>query len=96
MTDHMMVAHYDSVNGWSAPRIRPYGPLAIDPASSCIQYATNVFEGMKVHPLYPQRKHHSRCPLGIFSPRRKTPPVQAGHEHEAYGGVSRARRAASV
>ncbi|KAI0696412.1 aminotransferase [Cerioporus squamosus] len=28
---------------------QPYGPLAIDPASSCLQYATNVFEGMKAY-----------------------------------------------
>ncbi len=48
MTDHMMVVHFDPVQGWSAPEIKPYGPLAIDPASSCLQYATNVFEGMKV------------------------------------------------
>ena len=44
----MMVSHYDPVHGWSAPEIKPYGPFAIDPASSCLQYATNVFEGMKV------------------------------------------------
>ena len=49
MTDHMMVAHYDPVHGWSAPEIKPYGPLLIDPASSCLQYATNVFEGMKAY-----------------------------------------------
>lgn len=44
----MIVASYDPVHGWSAPEIKPYGPLSIDPASSCLQYATNVFEGMKV------------------------------------------------
>ena len=49
MTDHMMVAHYHPVRGWSAPEIKPYGPLSIDPASSCLQYATNVFEGMKAY-----------------------------------------------
>ncbi|KAM5538856.1 hypothetical protein V8D89_007578 [Ganoderma adspersum] len=49
MTDHMMVVHFDPVHGWSAPEIKPYGPLAIDPASSCLQYATNVFEGMKAY-----------------------------------------------
>ena len=55
MTDHMLVVHYDPVNGWSAPQIKPYGPFSIDPASSCLQYATNVFEGMKVYagPLQP-------------------------------------------
>ncbi|KAI0752151.1 branched-chain amino acid aminotransferase II [Fomes fomentarius] len=49
VTDHMMVASYDPVDGWSAPEIKPYGPLSIDPASSCLQYATNVFEGMKAY-----------------------------------------------
>ena len=34
--------------GWSAPEIKPYGPLSIDPMSSCLQYCPNVFEGMKV------------------------------------------------
>lgn len=47
-TDNMLVVHYDPVNGWSAPEIKPYGPLSIDPASSCLQYSTNIFEGMKV------------------------------------------------
>ncbi|KAH9916249.1 branched-chain amino acid aminotransferase II [Epithele typhae] len=49
MTDHMMIAHYDPVNGWSAPQIKPYGSLSVDPASSCLQYATNAFEGMKAY-----------------------------------------------
>lgn len=48
MSDHMMTVSYDPINGWSAPEIKPYGPLSLDPASSCFQYATNVFEGMKV------------------------------------------------
>ncbi|GBE87081.1 branched-chain amino acid aminotransferase II [Sparassis latifolia] len=48
-TDHMLVASYDPVNGWSAPEIKPYGPLSLDPASSCFQYSTNIFEGMKAY-----------------------------------------------
>ena len=48
MTDHMVVASYDPVSGWSAPVIQPYQPLQLDPASSCFQYCPNVFEGMKV------------------------------------------------
>lgn len=47
----MLIVHYDPVNGWSAPEIKPYGPLSIDPASSCLQYSSNIFEGMKVRPL---------------------------------------------
>ncbi|OBZ74916.1 Branched-chain-amino-acid aminotransferase, mitochondrial [Grifola frondosa] len=49
VTDHMLIATFDPVNGWSAPEIKPYGPLSLDPASSCFQYATNVFEGMKAY-----------------------------------------------
>ena len=44
----MLVAEYDPKTGWSAPEIKPYGPLNLDPASSCFQYCPNVFEGMKV------------------------------------------------
>ncbi|KAH9856342.1 branched-chain amino acid aminotransferase II [Lenzites betulinus] len=49
MTDHMMVVSYDPISGWSTPEIKPYGPLSLDPASSCFQYAPNVFEGMKAY-----------------------------------------------
>ncbi|RPD73786.1 branched-chain amino acid aminotransferase II [Lentinus tigrinus ALCF2SS1-7] len=49
MTDHMVLASYDSVNGWSAPEVKPYGPFTLMPASSCFQYATNAFEGMKAY-----------------------------------------------
>ncbi|KDR70050.1 hypothetical protein GALMADRAFT_230375 [Galerina marginata CBS 339.88] len=48
-TDHMLVVNYDPVNGWSAPEIKPYGPLSFDPMSSCFQYCTNIFEGMKAY-----------------------------------------------
>ncbi|KAJ6566474.1 aminotransferase [Mycena capillaripes] len=46
-TDHMLIMTYNPKTGWSAPEIKPYGPLLIDPSSNCLQYATNVFEGMK-------------------------------------------------
>ncbi|ESK90589.1 branched-chain-amino-acid aminotransferase [Moniliophthora roreri MCA 2997] len=48
-TDHMLVIDFDPVTGWSAPEIKPYGPLSLDPSSSCFQYATNVFEGLKAY-----------------------------------------------
>lgn len=44
----MLVVNYDPIEGWSAPEIKPYGPLSLDPMSSCFQYCPNVFEGMKV------------------------------------------------
>ncbi|OSD01358.1 branched-chain amino acid aminotransferase II [Trametes coccinea BRFM310] len=49
ITDHMAFASYDPIEGWSAPEIKPYGPLTLYPASSCFQYATSAFEGMKAY-----------------------------------------------
>ncbi|KAI0344018.1 branched-chain amino acid aminotransferase II [Trametopsis cervina] len=48
-TDHMAIVSYDPINGWSDPEIKPYGPLTLDPLSSCFQYSTNLFEGMKAY-----------------------------------------------
>ncbi|EJT99075.1 branched-chain amino acid aminotransferase II [Dacryopinax primogenitus] len=48
-TDHMLVLNYSPELGWSAPSIEPYGPMQVDPMASCIQYATNIFEGMKAY-----------------------------------------------
>ncbi|KAI0708199.1 branched-chain amino acid aminotransferase II [Cerioporus squamosus] len=49
MTDHMVLVSYDPVKGWSAPEIKPYGPFSLMPASSCLQFATNAFEGLKAY-----------------------------------------------
>ncbi|KZT35430.1 branched-chain amino acid aminotransferase II [Sistotremastrum suecicum HHB10207 ss-3] len=49
MTDHMLIMSFDPTTGWSAPEIKPFGPLSLDPASSCFQYCPNVFEGMKAY-----------------------------------------------
>ncbi|OAX31346.1 D-aminoacid aminotransferase-like PLP-dependent enzyme, partial [Rhizopogon vinicolor AM-OR11-026] len=48
-SDHMIVATHDPITGWSVPEVKPYGPIALDPASSCFQYGGNVFEGMKAY-----------------------------------------------
>lgn len=50
----MLVVNYDPKIGWCAPEIKPYGPLSFDPMSSCFQYCSNVFEGMKVNYLCSQ------------------------------------------
>ncbi|KAI0247839.1 branched-chain amino acid aminotransferase II [Lactifluus subvellereus] len=46
---HMLYMDFAPERGWSAPQIKPYGPLSLDPASSCFQYCPNVFEGMKAY-----------------------------------------------
>lgn len=46
-TDHMLLVSYDSEQGWYNPVIKPYQPIAIEPAASCLHYGQLVFEGMK-------------------------------------------------
>lgn len=48
-TDHMLEVDWEKGAGWGAPQIRPYGPIAMDPASSCLHYALECFEGMKAY-----------------------------------------------
>lgn len=62
-TDHMLIMNHDPVHGWSAPEIKPYAPLSLDPMSSCLQYCPNVFEGMKAY-LGPDGKAR------LFRPRK--------------------------
>jgi branched-chain amino acid aminotransferase len=45
----MVVATYDPEIGWSAPEVKPYGPITLDPSCSCFQYGGNIFEGMKAY-----------------------------------------------
>lgn len=48
-TDHMIQAKWDSETGWAAPTLTPYGPLSLMPTASCLHYATECFEGMKLY-----------------------------------------------
>ncbi|THU90827.1 D-aminoacid aminotransferase-like PLP-dependent enzyme [Dendrothele bispora CBS 962.96] len=49
-SDHMLILSYDpQAGGWSAPEIKPYANISLDPMSSCFQYATSCFEGMKAY-----------------------------------------------
>jgi hypothetical protein len=47
-TDHMLIVEHEPVKGWGIPRIQPYQPLQLDPASHCLHYSSNLFEGLKV------------------------------------------------
>jgi branched-chain amino acid aminotransferase len=44
--DHMLLMEY-AEGKWKAPKIEPYGPLAIEPGASVLHYAQCLFEGMK-------------------------------------------------
>lgn len=51
-TDHMLTVRWTDVNGWETPEIKPYENLSIPPTASCLHYATECFEGMKVYRGY--------------------------------------------
>ena len=48
-TDHMFVMDYAEGKGWHDPRIVPYGPFSLDPATVVFHYAQELFEGMKAY-----------------------------------------------
>lgn len=48
-SDHMFIMDYDPGQGWHSPRILPYAPLPMDPATAVFHYAQEVFEGMKAY-----------------------------------------------
>ncbi|RJE25612.1 branched-chain-amino-acid aminotransferase [Aspergillus sclerotialis] len=51
-TDHMVTVRWTASKGWETPEVRPYENLSIPPTASCLHYATECFEGMKVYRGY--------------------------------------------
>ena len=49
-SDHMAIARYHSDKGWYYARITARAPLTMDPASSVLHYAQEIFEGLKAYP----------------------------------------------
>ena len=48
-TDHMFLMDYTDGQGWHDPRIVPYAPFQMDPATVVLHYAQELFEGMKAY-----------------------------------------------
>lgn len=48
-TDHMATVSYTEGRGWHDAKVMPYGPLSLDPASSVLHYAQEIFEGLKAY-----------------------------------------------
>ncbi len=48
-TDHMFIMDYTTGKGWHDARIVPYGNLELSPASMCLHYGQEVFEGLKAY-----------------------------------------------
>ena len=47
-TDHMVLIDYED-GVWSNPRVVPYGPFSLDPATMVLHYAQEIFEGLKAY-----------------------------------------------
>ena len=50
-TDHMAMIRYTEAEGWHDARITRREPILMDPASSVLHYAQEIFEGMKAYRL---------------------------------------------
>ena len=50
-TDHMAMIRYTEAEGWHDARITTREPILMDPASSVLHYAQEIFEGMKAYRL---------------------------------------------
>lgn len=48
-SDHMFVMDYAPDQGWHQPRIEPYGPFMMDPATMVLHYGQGIFEGLKAY-----------------------------------------------
>ncbi|WP_336986119.1 branched-chain amino acid aminotransferase [Altererythrobacter aquiaggeris] len=48
-TDHMVMIDYTEGRGWHDATIGPRRPIALDPATSVLHYAQEIFEGMKAY-----------------------------------------------
>ena len=48
-TDHMVEITWTVDGGWNDATVRPYGPLQLDPATSVLHYAQEIFEGLKAY-----------------------------------------------
>jgi branched-chain amino acid aminotransferase len=48
-TDHMVTATWTPDAGWHDAAVRPYAPIALDPATAVLHYAQSIFEGLKAY-----------------------------------------------
>ncbi len=48
-TDHMFTMEYAPATGWGQARIKPYGPLVLEPSANVFHYSQEIFEGQKAY-----------------------------------------------
>jgi len=62
-TDHMVSVVWTKADGWHNAEVVPYGPIPMDPASSVLHYAQEIFEGMKAY-------RHPDGSIAVFRPEQ--------------------------
>ena len=68
-TDHMVDICWSELGGWHRPRVRPYGPIELDPAAAVLHYAQEVFEGLKAY-------RHADGSIWTFRPEQNAARMQ--------------------
>jgi branched-chain amino acid aminotransferase len=68
-TDHMVTIDWTLDQGWHDARVTPYGPLHLDPASSVLHYAQEIFEGLKAY-------RHADDSIWTFRPEKNAERMQ--------------------
>ncbi len=48
-SDHMALVDWNKEEGWHDARIIPFGNFSIHPASTCLHYGSEIFEGLKAY-----------------------------------------------
>ena len=71
-TDHMFLMDY-SEGEWREPRIVPYAPISIDPATMVLHYAQETFEGLKAY-------KNGKGEIFLFRPEMNAKRLQRSNE----------------
>lgn len=77
-SDHMLLVEHVAGQGWGAPRLVPFGPLAVHPAAQVLHYGMSCFEGMKAYKGPDGRPRLFRSPLTPYQAQPAVPIPPAG------------------
>ncbi len=88
-TDHMFIMDYETGKGWHNARIIPYQDLVLSPASMCLHYGQEIFEGLKAYrtaegkvQLFRPEENFKR--MNVSNERMVIPQI---NEHDALEGL---------
>ncbi len=93
-TDHMFIMDYTEGKGWHDPRIVPYAPLSLDPATMVLHYGQAIFEGLKAYKtkdgrILLFRPHKNMERANISNGRLCIPPLDVDFAVEAVKAIVR-------